>query len=200
MKTKPLIIIALVIVAGVIAALVLLSGGESTPDTDTTQPASWQKDNTKANSADPQSVVSTTDSPDKTTAKSTRPGDAARDLIARLRSGEITATPGELYTDAQEYLREGLVADAHLLLFFLARDGHTPSAVALAEMYDPLHFDEKRSLLGEADASQALKWYQMAARNQNAVAKDRLKTMRVWVEARARDGDTDATSLLLSWP
>lgn len=208
MKSKNLIIIALVVLAGVAVALLLLSGDKpsaTAPESTQTGTASTpDQAPAPAQTGNPGNVdASQTDGGTSKTAGASpaaRPGDAARELIARLRSGEISATPGELYADAQQYLRENLIADAHLLLFFLARDGHTPSAVALAEMYDPLHFDPRRSLMGEPDASQALKWYQVAARNRNALAQSRLKAMRTWVEEQARNGDETATSLLLSWP
>ncbi len=95
--------------------------------------------------------------------------------------------------------RRPRIADAHLLYFFAARRGHAPAAFVLAGIYDPLHFDKGRSLLGRPDPLQALKWYSVAAAEGEREAKTRLRSLQSWVDAKARAGDAEALRLRLSW-
>jgi TPR repeat protein len=128
-----------------------------------------------------------------------RPGDAARALVARMRSGEEPYDLDAVAAQAADYLADGRLADAHLLYFFAAREGHTPSALALGTMFDPAYFDSAKSLWEGPDPVQALKWYQVAVDGGDAQASTRLDALKAWVEERAAAGDESAQRLMLSW-
>jgi TPR repeat protein len=128
-----------------------------------------------------------------------RPGDAARRLVGRIRSGVEPYDLDAVATQAADYLADGRLADAHLLYFFAAREGHTPSALALGTMFDPAYFDSAKSLWDHPDPEQALKWYLVAAESGDPQASTRLEALRAWVEERAEAGDESARRLQLGW-
>lgn len=128
-----------------------------------------------------------------------RPGDEARALVARIRSGEQPYDLDAVAATAAEYQADGRIADAHLLYFFAAREGHTPSAMVLGSMYDPIHFRELQTLMGEPDPVQAQKWYEIAAEGGEPGAAARLEALKAWAEERAQAGDESAQRLLLGW-
>ncbi|MCI0429434.1 MAG: hypothetical protein L0210_02675 [Rhodospirillales bacterium] len=126
-----------------------------------------------------------------------RAGDSARAIIADIRAGGSSYDLEKIYNQAGQFLADQRLADAHLLYFFAARTGHAASAFVLAEMFDPNYFTKDTSLLGRADAVQALKWYRNAANHGYAQAGERLKQLEQWVVKRASTGDPEARRLLL---
>ncbi|MGH8565199.1 MAG: hypothetical protein ACREXW_14390 [Gammaproteobacteria bacterium] len=128
-----------------------------------------------------------------------RPGEEARALIAAMRAPNAEEDLDKVFRKAGESLKLGRIADAHLLYFFAARRGHAPAAFVLAGIYDPVHFDKDRSLLGRPDPVQALKWYRIAAAQGDGEAQARLRSLQSWVDAKARAGDAEALRLRLSW-
>jgi TPR repeat protein len=125
-------------------------------------------------------------------------GDLARAIIDELRSqGRVDLD--QVYERAERFRSVGMLADAHLLYFFSARQGHAQSALALGRMYDPKTFSREASILEQPDATQAHKWYQVAARAGDAAAKRGLADLRARVERAAGQGDDDARRLTLQW-
>lgn len=127
-------------------------------------------------------------------------GDAARNLIAELRSGDKTLTPAEILGQARAYQQSGRPTDAYLLLFYAARQGDGGAAFALGTLNDPNHFTPEASPLQAADATQARKWYELAASQQVPQAARRLQALHDGLEKRAAAGDPAARRLLLNWP
>lgn len=117
-------------------------------------------------------------------------------------AGKATTAPSELdeaFERAQEFQRQGQLADAQLLYFFAARNNHGPSAFALATMYDPNHHSPETSLLPKPDAFQAYRWYTVANEQNVAEAQARLDALHAWAKRAAAEGDADADRLLLQW-
>ena len=132
-------------------------------------------------------------------ANSQPPGDRARDLIRAVKQGEQKLSMEQLFTEAGQLQQDGLATDAYLLYFYAARQGHGPSAFALAEMNDPAYFSGDSELMERPDPMQAYKWYNVAAASQVAQAGERLNKLRGSVEAAASSGDPAAQRLLLNW-
>ena len=126
-------------------------------------------------------------------------GATARDIIAAQRSGNDSRAVSELSSLARDYQQQGRVTDAYLLWFYAARQGDGDAAFALADLYDPNHFQPGGSLVTAADATQAYKWYSAAARQSVALADERLHALRAALEAKAEAGDMSARRLLLNW-
>ncbi len=127
------------------------------------------------------------------------PGMRARQYIEQLR---IEGTPypfPRVFEKAEAYLRDGSLADAHLLYFFAAREGHLPAIMKMGEMADPNLFLAENSLLDHADAIQAYKWYRKAELLGHEVATDRVDDLQQWAIAEARLGDSTARQLLLNF-
>jgi TPR repeat protein len=126
------------------------------------------------------------------------PGMRARQYIQQLRSAGTPYPLSQVFDKAQKYRHEGSLADAHLLYFFAARESHLPSLMMMAEMSDPLLFRAENSLLDQADAIQAFKWYRMAAELGQPGVDDRLEALRGWANDAAATGNSQAEQLLLS--
>lgn len=171
----------------------LISGTRRPPSTDPEAqvkiPATGQVANTAPGPAAPLSDEAVND----------RSGEVARRLIAEVTDGVSAPDLDAVFVQAGELLSQGKVADAHLLYFFAARQGHRASAFALGTIYDPNHFSKEQSLLGRPDPVQARKWYRIAAKEGHNVARTRLLGLEDWVAARAESGDREAQRLLLSW-
>ena len=103
------------------------------------------------------------------------------------------------FSRAQEFQRTGQLADAQLLYFYAARDGHAASAFELGEMNDPNHHSPATSLLAEPDAFQAYRWYSAAAEQRFPGADERLDELHEWAMTAAAAGDIEAEQLLLQW-
>jgi len=125
-------------------------------------------------------------------------GSRAREIIAELRQGPSPRL-SRAYAQAEAFRDSGHPADAYLLYFYAARQGHAPSALALGAMADPRFFRAETSLLDAPDIAQAYKWYKVAADGGDARARQRLAGLRLQVEAAAATGDGQAQRLLLEW-
>lgn len=126
------------------------------------------------------------------------PGMRARQYIEQLRDNGKPYPLEEVFVKAQEYQQEGSLADAHLTYFFGAREEHVPSIMMMAEMSDPVLFRAEDSLLDNADAIQAYKWYQKAAEMGYPPASERVASLQQWAEDEAEAGNPLARQLLLN--
>lgn len=128
----------------------------------------------------------------------TSPGARARALIAQMRSsGDMQLD--EVFAAAAEARSNGDLADAYLLYFFAAREGHAESALALGRQADPATHDPSSSVFEAADLIQAHKWYQIAAQNGADQAPAYLSDLRARVEQLAAGGDPQAQRIALLW-
>ena len=116
------------------------------------------------------------------------PGQAARALIKTYRRGTGDADAADLYAIATELYQEDKFVDAHLLHFFLAREGHVPAMVRLARSHDPRYFDARRNVMDQANAEQALKWYRRAADLGDVEAIEQLGALRAWLAEAGQPG------------
>jgi hypothetical protein len=126
------------------------------------------------------------------------PGMRARQYIEQLRGAGKPYPLSQVFDRAQDFRHDGSLADAHLLYFFAARENHLPSMMTMAEMSDPLRFRAEDTLLDQADAIQAWKWYQKAAELGDPQAAQRLDELGQWARDAAADGDSAARQLLLN--
>jgi TPR repeat protein len=104
----------------------------------------------------------------------------------------------EVFEKAQQYRGEGSLADAHLLYFFAAREDHLAAMMTMGEMSDPVLFRAEDSLLDQADAIQAYKWYSKAAELGQPNASQRLDGLDRWANEAAAKGNAEASQLLLN--
>ncbi len=125
------------------------------------------------------------------------PGMRAREMIEQVRSEEVSYPFESLFSKALEYQQEGSLADAHLLFFFCAREGFVPAMMKMAELSDPTLFRAGDSLLDQADAIQAYKWYQKAAAQGQSAANGRVQNLQKWAVEEAEAGNPYAHQLLL---
>lgn len=125
-------------------------------------------------------------------------GNLGRAIIEELR-GQGRVSLDDVYERAERFRAVGMLADAYLLYYFAARQGHAPSSLALGRMYDPKTFSREASILEGPDAAQAHKWYQVAARGGDPAAKRQLADLRARTERAASQGDEAARRLMLQW-
>ena len=104
-----------------------------------------------------------------------------------------------MFDAAREAQANGELADAYLLYFFAAREGHAGAALALGTQADPASRDPGNSVFEAADLTQAHKWYQLAAEGGDAEARNRLADLRRRVEKMAAEGDPQAQRVALLW-
>ncbi len=127
------------------------------------------------------------------------PGHVAREYISGIRQQGKPYPYAELMQKAAAYSSEGSLADAHLLYFFAAREGHLAAMMTMAEMTDPLLFSAQNNLLDEADAIQAYKWYSQALEQGHEPARARLVQLHEWAKTEADNGNQVASQLLLNF-
>lgn len=127
------------------------------------------------------------------------PGMRARQYISRLRESGDSYALSMVQDKADQFLQSGNLADAHLLYFFAAREGHLEAMMKLGELSDPTLFRAEDSLLDNADAIQAYKWYQKAAALGYPAAADRVTNLQHWALAESRFGNAEAKQLLLNF-
>jgi len=127
------------------------------------------------------------------------PGMRAREYLAQIRAGEKPYPMSDIIEKAVVYQTEGSLADAHLLYFFSAREGYLPAMMKMAEMADPAFFRAEDSLLDQADAIQAYKWYQKAATMGHEPAVKRVKNLQQWADTESKTGNPDARQLMLNF-
>ncbi|HEX6995106.1 MAG TPA: hypothetical protein VF339_13255 [Gammaproteobacteria bacterium] len=142
----------------------------------------------------------TTVSPDGRRITDADRGEQARETIAELREESEAGRPDldEAFARAEAHREAGELADAQLLYFFAARNGHAQAAFRLATSYDPLHHDPETSLLDEPDPFQAFKYYMQALEGGVTEAQARLDALHAWAEREA-PSNPEAERLLLQW-
>lgn len=124
-------------------------------------------------------------------------GDAAREFIAMAK--QTGASVDTLFNQAEEMRQSGKLADAHLLYFEAARQGHAGAAMALAKQADPAFYSADSSVLDKPYIIQARKWYLAAAKGGDQTATELLENLHQHVQAQAAAGNPDATRLMLQW-
>lgn len=125
-------------------------------------------------------------------------GDLARAILEELR-GQGRVDVEEVFERAEVFQARNMLADAHLLYFYAARQGHPQAALTLARMYDPKTFSRQSCILEVPDVGQAYKWYQLAAQVGDDGAKRGLADLRGRVERAATRGDEDSRRLMMQW-
>jgi len=145
-------------------------------------------------------VVETVDSSEGTIERSLilPPGMRAREYIAQIRTAGKPYPLAKVHDKAQDFQHEGSLADAHLLYFFAARENHLPAMMVMAQLSDPVLFQAENSLLDEADAIQAFKWYSKAAELGQPAAAESIGKLRQWAQDAAATGNPEARQLLLN--
>ena len=127
------------------------------------------------------------------------PGEKARDSIRRWRDQGKPYPFDQIMARASEFASDGSLADAHLMFFFAAREGHVEAMMMMAEMSDPTLFRADNNLLDRANAVQAYKWYREALDVGFEPARARLENLKNWAEAEAGYGNAEARQLLLNF-
>lgn len=125
------------------------------------------------------------------------PGMRARQFVEQLRIKGQPYPLEDAFQKAKDYQQEGSLADAHLMYFFAAREGHTEAMMKMAEMSDPTLFRAEDSLLDHADALQSYKWYQKVAEQGRSEANARIQGLQQWALQASENGDPYARQLLL---
>ena len=125
------------------------------------------------------------------------PGMGARKIIQATRKTGQPYALAKIFNKAKTYQEEGSLADAHLLYFFSAREGHLESIMQMALMSDPTQFRAGISLLDQSDLVQSYKWYQKAALTGYQPAIDSIKNLRQWSLKQSKSGNSYARQLLL---
>ncbi len=127
------------------------------------------------------------------------PGLRARAEISRFRDQGKPYPFDQIMARASAFASEGSLADAHLMFFFAAREGHVEAMMMMAEMSDPTLFRADNNLLDKANPIQALKWYTEAKDAGFEPAASRLDNLKNWAEAEAGYGNAEAQRLLLNF-
>jgi hypothetical protein len=126
------------------------------------------------------------------------PGMRAREYIEQIRTAGKPYPLAQAHDKAQNFQHEGSLADAHLLYFFAARENHLPAMMVMAQLSDPVLFQAENSLLDQADAIQAFKWYSKAAELGQPAAAESIDKLRQWAQDAAATGNPEARQLLLN--
>lgn len=126
------------------------------------------------------------------------PGEHARSEIAGLLArGQQSIDLNNLYSKAEQFRADGAMADAYILYFYAARNGHGPSAFRLGMMSDPAYHDAYRDVMAEPDLFQSLKWYRAAKAAGVDEVNAPLDKLTTLIRQRAENGDPQARRLLL---
>ncbi len=120
----------------------------------------------------------------------------ARSMIARLRE-EGGNSAQKAFEAAEKQRSIGNNADAYLLYFFSAKQGHGAAANILGTLSDPTYFTSINSALDAPDQGQAIKWYQIAIDAGNKEAKQHLEELAKRIQQQAESGSGEAQRLLL---
>ncbi len=120
----------------------------------------------------------------------------ARSVIARLKQ-EGGNTAQKAFEAADKHRTVGNNADAYLLYFYAAKQGHGAAANILGTQSDPSFFTSINSALDAPDQGQAIKWYQMAIDAGNKEAKQHLAELAKRIQQQAESGSSEAQRLLL---
>jgi TPR repeat protein len=199
---NPLIWLAVIVVGLILFLFLNGDRNASFPDTDVrsntdVSPVTYAGSITAANPDDDGSTTDSAGTIDRSLL--IPPGMRARQYIEQLRIEGAPYLFSEIFTKAEGYLRDGSLADAHLLYFFAAREDHLPAIMKMAEMADPNLFLAENSLLDHADAIQAYKWYRKAELLGHQPAMDRVASLQEWAKVEASLGNPAARQLLLNF-
>ncbi len=126
-------------------------------------------------------------------------GEQARQMVEEIRSQGSLNDPESLFVQAKEFIDQQQLADAYLLLLYLAKQGYGPASLKLAEMADPASFDPKSSFLDAPSITMAHKWYMQALMQGMREAEPRLNDLKLRVKAAAAGGDERARRQLVGW-
>ncbi len=150
------------------------------------------------NGTDSTSINSNTDTPEGGKIYRSQPADTngARAFINKLRQ-EGGDTSQEAFEEAERQRSIGNNADAYLLYFFAAKQGHGEAALMLGTQADPTYFTSINSALDEPDSGQAIKWYKMAIAAGNEDAKHNLAELSKRIKQQAEAGNGEAQRLML---
>ena len=124
-------------------------------------------------------------------------GQEAREFIAM--AGQNGAPADILFDKAEDLSQSGKPADAYLLYFQAAREGHAGASIALAKQADPAFFSPENGMLDKPNITQARKWYLAAINAGDTSAAELLENLHLHVQSRAAAGDPEASRLLLQW-
>jgi len=127
------------------------------------------------------------------------PGLRAREYIAEVRAGGEPYPLANIYEKGSSFQEQGNLADAHLLFFFSAREEYIPAIMKMGEMADPTLFRAEDSLLDEADAIQAYKWYKKAVALGHTPAANGINNLKQWANEASIMGNPDARQLMLNF-
>ncbi len=145
----------------------------------------------------PVQAAPATDTEDTQAVSGPPEGQAAREFIAMAKSNG--ASMDTLFDRAEEFSQSGKQADAHLLYFQAARQGHAGASMALAKQADPAFYSADSSVLDKPYITQARKWYLAAANAGDSSAIELLENLHRYVQEQAVAGDPEANRLLLQW-
>jgi TPR repeat protein len=187
---NPLIIVSLIVVGLIVFIFTLTDrGGVEREKVDLAPPVS-------ETTSEPQETASDGQISREVVAP---PGELARDSIREFRDGGKPYPFDKIMARASEFASDGSLADAHLMFFFAAREGHVDAMMMMAEMSDPTLFRAENNLLDRADPVQAYKWYREALDLGFEPARARLDNLKNWAEAEAGYGNVEASQLLLNF-
>lgn len=124
-------------------------------------------------------------------------GEEAREFIAVAMQQDSALDT--LFGRAEEFRSTGKLADAYLLYFQAARQGHAGACMVLAKQADPAFYSVDNSMLDKPYVSQARKWYLAAAEAGDDNASELLDNLHDYVRTQAAAGDPEASRLLLQW-
>ncbi len=127
------------------------------------------------------------------------PGLRAREYIAEIRAGGEPYPLANIFEKGSSFQDQGSLADAHLLYFFSAREDYIPAIMKMGEMADPTLFRAENSLLDQADAIQAYKWYKKAVALGHDPATAGVNNLKQWAIAESITGNPDARQLMLNF-
>jgi len=127
------------------------------------------------------------------------PGLRAREYIAEVRAGGEPYPLANIFEKGSSFQEQGNLADAHLLYFFSAREEYIPAIMKMGEMADPTLFRAEDSLLDEADAIQAYKWYKKAVALGHTPAANGINNLKQWANEASIMGNPDARQLMLNF-
>lgn len=127
---------------------------------------------------------------------SLQPGAMARRYLERLKGHDRVASLEKIFQRANALKTRGETADAYLLYFYSAKQGHANAAFTLAQLADPRTFKNELTVLDSPSYTQARKWYQAALQAGHPNADTSLATLRAKVLEQAAFGDEDARRLV----
>ena len=107
-------------------------------------------------------------------------------LLSEAAKNGLQPPPRETYDIAREFLRQGLVEESLVLFKESAQRNHGPSALAIAEMYDPILWGSVPSPFSQPNWFQADKWYRKALALGVEEARMRLQRLAVWKSTETR--------------